>query len=379
MFRILYIVSDLRFCGPNKEVFDIIKNLNRDKFEPVVLTISQNPKDSMVKNLQEIGVTVKSLSLSRFMTFLQGKSYFQKALEQIKPDLIHSQNLRPDLLTSKTSYNVPKICTIRDFPQIQYRLEYGHIQGRIGALLHISSIRKLDKIIAVSNAVRTNLSDNFSLNNVEVIRNGIDGSFYSPVDTAQKIKLRNNLALPESGKIWICSGYISNRKNPLALILAWRKVFGNSNSNHLVFIGDGPLQEFCRQMSMQTQNIHLVGRVKNVVDYLNASDYYISASKAEGFPNAVLEAMGCGLPVVLSAISPHQEIIQINPAVGKLFGLESEEELTKAIQVMLDSNYLEASVACVEMIRDNLNTHRMSQQYQDVYNDLIAYKQKHSN
>jgi glycosyltransferase involved in cell wall biosynthesis len=379
MFRILYIVSDLRFCGPNKEVFDIIKNLNRDKFEPVVLTISQNPKDSMVKNLQEIGVTVKSLSLSRFMTFLQGKSYFQKALEQIKPDLIHSQNLRPDLLTSKTSYNVPKICTIRDFPQIQYRLEYGQIQGRIGALLHISSIRKLDKIIAVSNAVRTNLSNNFSLSNLEVIRNGVDVSFYSPVNTSQKMKLRTNLALPESGKIWICSGYLSHRKNPLALILAWRKIFGNSNSNHLVFIGDGPLQEFCRQMSIQTQNIHLVGRVKNVADYLNASDYYISASKAEGFPNSVLEAMACGLPVVLSSISPHQEIVQINPAVGKLFGLESKEELTTAIQVMLDSNYLEASVACIELIRDNLNAHKTSQQYQDVYNDLIAYKQKHSN
>ena len=193
------------------------------------------------------------------------------------------------------------------------------------------------------------------------------------------MKLRNHLSLPESGKIWISSGYLSHRKNPLALISAWKKLFGNSNSNHLVFIGDGPLQEFCRQMSMQTQNIHLVGRVKNVADYLNASDYYISASKAEGFPNAVLEAMGCGLPVVLSAISPHKEIIQINPAVGKLFGLESEEKLTTAIQVMLDSNYLEASVACTEMIRDNLNTHRMSQQYQDLYSDIIAYNPKHSN
>jgi glycosyltransferase involved in cell wall biosynthesis len=371
MFRILYIVSDLRFCGPNKEVFDIIKNLNRDKFEPVVLTISQNPKDSMVKNFQEIGVTVKSLSLSRFMTFLQGKSYFNKALEQIKPDLIHSQNLRPDLLTSKTFYDVPKICTIRGIFPYHYKIDHGQLLGEFMTFLHMNSIHRLDRVIAVSHAVEENLCENFSLRNVEVIRNGVDTSFYSPVPKSQKMKLRNHLSLPESGKIWISSGYLSSRKNPLALISAWKKLFGNSNSNHLVFIGDGPLQEFCRQASMQTQNIHLVGRVKNVVDYLNASDYYISASKAEGFPNAVLEAMGCGLPVVLSAISPHKEIIQINPAVGKLFGLESEEKLTTAIQVMLDSNYLEASVACTEMIRDNLNTHRMSQQYQDIYDSLM--------
>lgn len=372
MFRILYIVSDLRFCGPNKEVFDIIKNLNRDKFEPVVLTISQNPKDSMVKNLQEIGVTVKSLSLSRFMTFLQGKSYFQKALEQIKPDLIHSQNLRPDLLTSKTFYDVPKICTIRGiFPQ-HYKIDHGQLLGEFMTFLHMNSIYRLDKVIAVSHAVGKNLCENFSLRNVEVIRNGVDTSFYSPVTKSQKMKLRNNLALPESAKIWISSGHLSSRKNPLALILAWRKVFGNSNSNHLVFIGNGPLQESCRKMCIEAQNIHLVGHIKNVVDYLNASDYYISASKAEGFPNAVLEAMACGLPVVLSSISPHQEIVQINPAVGKLFGLESEEELTTAIQLMLDSNYLEASVACIELIRDNLNAHKTSQQYQDIYDGLMA-------
>ncbi|XHR85600.1 MAG: glycosyltransferase family 4 protein [Gloeotrichia echinulata GP01] len=372
MFRILYIVSDLRFCGPNKEVFDIIKNLNRDKFEPVVLTISQNPKDSMVKNFQEIGVTVKSLYLSRFMTFLQGKSYFQNALEQIKPDIIHTQNLRPDLLTSKTFYDVPKICTIRGiFPQ-HYKIDHGRLLGEFMTFLHMNSIRRLDKVIAVSHAVGKNLCETFSLPNVEVIRNGVDTSLYLPVTKSQKMKLRNNLALPESAKVWISSGHLSSRKNPLALILAWRKVFGNSNSNHLVFIGNGPLQESCRQMCMQTQNIHLVGHVKNVADYLNASDYYISASKAEGFPNAVLEAMACGLPVVLSAISPHQEIIQINPAVGKLFGLEGEEELTTAIQVMLDSNYLEASVACIELIRDNLNAHKTSQQYQDIYDGLLV-------
>lgn len=49
------------------------------------------------------------------------------------------------------------------------------------------------------------------------------------------------------------------------------------------------------------------------------SDIMISASLAEGLPNSVLEGLACGLPILFSDITPHQEIYYRDTAIENCF------------------------------------------------------------
>jgi glycosyltransferase involved in cell wall biosynthesis len=382
MHRILYVVPGLRPCGPNQQLIYLIKYLDVSKFEPFVLSISEISKgseESVSQSLKHIGVKVKSLSLPRLLTFTHGKQLLEKALEEIKPHLVHSQAFRADLLCSQITHithdksgDIPKISTVRQMFPEQYQLDYSRFVGQLMTSLHINALRKFDKIVPVSSAVGDNLHRSFSVNNIEVVKNGVDTALYSPVNDCQKNKLKENLMLPKSARIWVSTGFLSERKNPVALILAWQKIFYNNNHNHLVFLGAGPLEEYCRQICVETSNIHFVGYVENVSEYLKASDYYISASRGEGFPNSVLEAMACGLPVVLSDIPPHREIVEMDKKVGNLFELDNEKQLLSAINSMLASDTLLHSSACRSLVVEKLSAEAMSVQYQHIYTNLIS-------
>ena len=68
----------------------------------------------------------------------------------------------------------------------------------------------------------------------------------------------------------------------------------------------------------------LIGHVQ---EYLGASNYFISASLAEGLPNSVLEAMACGLPCILSNIPPHVEIHEMNKDSSLMFDIKDVKGL----------------------------------------------------
>jgi glycosyltransferase involved in cell wall biosynthesis/capsular polysaccharide biosynthesis protein len=88
----------------------------------------------------------------------------------------------------------------------------------------------------------------------------------------------------------------------------------------LVLVGDGELREGLEagsKLSTARNQIRITGLIPRdeVYRLLRVADVFISASKGEGLPVAVLEAMACGCPVVLSDIPPHREIAAVTPGV----------------------------------------------------------------
>jgi glycosyltransferase involved in cell wall biosynthesis len=91
------------------------------------------------------------------------------------------------------------------------------------------------------------------------------------------------------------------------------RLSGNPETR-LVIIGNGPERPPLARLSAQAgigERVEFTGEVdrQSVYERMLASDIFISASRVEGLPLAVMEAMACGLPVVLSDIPPHREIV----------------------------------------------------------------------
>lgn len=106
----------------------------------------------------------------------------------------------------------------------------------------------------------------------------------------------------------------------------------------LLILGEGELRaELTRQVELLHLNdlVLMPGRVNNPEDYLKQADLFVLSSRFEGFPNALLEAMACGLPVIsTNCPSGPEEIISHN-IDGILVENENDEALAKAMYELM--------------------------------------------
>lgn len=130
-------------------------------------------------------------------------------------------------------------------------------------------------------------------------------TIYNPINT-KKINLLKNekIKLPfqreKKQKIFVTVGRLDALKNISTIIKSFKDL---STKNILLIIGDGSekinLQNLIKKYNLDKQ-IFLLGKQKNVYKYLGIANYFIFASKAEGFPNVLVEAMTCRLPIITS-------------------------------------------------------------------------------
>jgi glycosyltransferase involved in cell wall biosynthesis len=83
-----------------------------------------------------------------------------------------------------------------------------------------------------------------------------------------------------------------------------------------------------------TNNIRFVGPSEDVLSLLKISDVYCLASRSEGFSNALLEAMACGLPCVATRVGGNPEAVADNQS-GFLVESEDPDTLADRIKTLL--------------------------------------------
>jgi glycosyltransferase involved in cell wall biosynthesis len=137
----------------------------------------------------------------------------------------------------------------------------------------------------------------------------------------------------------------------------------------LTLIGDGPDKhnvERAIQKHKLRGVVTLLGWVSRsaLVGELQRADCFLSLSRYEGMPNAMLEAMACGLPVIASKIAPHEELI-IDDVEGFLVDLDSDRGLEKVL-LRLSENPRQARLvganAC-EKVRRRFSWHASAKLY----------------
>lgn len=359
--KILYIVSTLRLCGPTNQLFYIIKYLDSQKFKPVILTLSPEPQKSLWSKFKALDIEIHSLNLSRLQGLFQG-GQIKAFVDKLQPDVIHSQGIRPDTLAAKYLDNYKTVATIRNYPDDDYGMKYGKVFGYYLARQHIGAFKKIKMPVACSATISEMLNKHGVKS--QVVCNGIDEDLYKPATPEEKNKLKQQLELPEF-KIMVSVGALIPRKQPDLIIRGF--LASTAKNTILLILGEGTLLEYCKEIANNSSNIQFRGQVSNVVDYLKVADYFVSASLSEGLPNSVIEALACGVPVCLSDIKPHQEILNLNRQAGVTFQVGNVEALTTQLDKLVNIQPESMSVAARYIVREHLNAKKMSAQYQDIY------------
>jgi len=194
--------------------------------------------------------------------------------------------------------------------------EAGAMKGRyfgLGTLI-AKMLRTVDAYVATTAEIEEGLmGEGIQKERINRITNFVDFSLFSPpkADTVKKA-LRRSLCCEDAPTVLFTGRFIP-RKGIGVLLEAWEKVVVEVPGAKLLMLGDGMLLPEMKEKAESlaiADSAQFLGHVDNVADFLRTADIYVFPSLQEGMPNALLEAMACGLPAIASRIGGVVDVIR---------------------------------------------------------------------
>ncbi len=223
-----------------------------------------------------------------------------------RPQIIHLQGLGAALLLC--IYRVLGFKIVARYGSYDYELEkWGPVSSYFWRLCEWQ-LRWAHAIVAVTEALKDRLVAKEMGDHVHIIPNAIDGGAGYNVDADE---LLGRLGL-ERGRFFLSVGRVTDQKNFIRLAEGFHKA-KDAFDGPIKLIIVGGLEERAyveRLRGVLSDDIVLSGRLSRSTIYELHKHCigYVSASIAEGHSNAILEAIGCETPLVLSDISPNRDL-----------------------------------------------------------------------
>lgn len=371
----------LRRCvnkGPVHQTFNILNNIDFKRVEPVFLTIKKEDiNDSIYAEFEGLkGVDIHFVEGTRrdlLLGIIFGRGKIIASIIAQKPDVIHTTGILVDLIGYRAAkrLKIRQIATIRNYVFDDYLKKFGNIRGTLVALIHWKMMKRLKSRCSFICCSKS-LADKYNeANGIEMryIRNGVDLKRFDPSRLSSKEECRKQLGIGADWFIFITVAQVIDRKNIGETIEAIPSEV-NCKKAFFVLVGDGSGLKALKQKYVEAKNILFVGKQTNVEQWLRAADVFVSSSESEGLPNAVIEAMAMGVPVVLSDIPQHKEIIDLDNTVGYLYALHDVADLREKMMRFDTSSIRSMGESGRRLAAGVLSDCRMSTEYQELYWEL---------
>lgn len=356
MIKILYVINYIENGGPSRVVMNLIRKIDKKRFDITLLTLKDKNNDTLIKELESEGICVKQLNYTSNSSIIKNVRTIIDNINSISPEIIHSHGLIPDLLVSTNRIKCYKITTIHNNMYEDYINSFGKIKGQLFIYIHQFCLKKIDRIVCCS---KTSYNSIKKLNlNSCYIRNGID-----IIKSTSYNDIRDKLGIPPNAVVYIYCGNLTYGKRILELINLLKD--NMTPNEYFLILGRGPLYDEVVKYSSNNNNIKVLGFKNNIIDYFNSSDVYVSNSVSEGFSISVIEALGSGLYLLLSDISSHKECFEIdkNIYIGEFFNSKNFTNKKKELNSKMKNNK--------EIIRNfqmkNLSCKSFVEQYENEY------------
>lgn len=189
---------------------------------------------------------------------------------------------------------------------------------------------------------------------------------YNPLELNGK----EGQALKTTKKNLIVSvGRLMPQKNQKMLIRAFHKVRMNFSTYQLIIFGEGDSREELEQLLEELELsdcVSLPGNCSNIYDEISFAKLFVISSDFEGMPNALVEAMGLGLPVLSTKVSGATDLI-IDGVNGELVDVGNEAQLADRMMAILRDENLQNSYGKNAMkVCDNLNNKRIAEKWMEL-------------
>ena len=241
--------------------------------------------------------------------------------------------------------------------------------------------RGSSRIVFVSDRLREHFvrKYRFSEKKSVTIYNGVDTSVFKPV---KDDSLRKELGLGPETLLIGAVGNIRPAKGYEYLIKAARLVCDKRSDCKFVIAGEGSGPLYVRLLALRRslnllEDVVFLGFRRDAWTIFNNLDVFVLPSVSEGFSISTIEAMACGVPVVVTRSGGPEEIVQAE-GDGLTAQPENERELAESLLAILDDKLLREKLAenSWRRVESKFSNASMLRHYGSLYSELIAMLKK---
>ena len=337
--NLFIVVNSLAGGGAERVALTLCNEFSRRGSSVTLISLSQITHYA----LDELAPDVKILFLSQ-KSLVRGGIALGRIIGTQQPTHVLSMMREPSIFLSLFRIRKRERWIFREASPLNALLRKPRWKQLIyRGLLKLAYVRA-DVVIANSEGTASSISQLYALGGkLRVVYNPIPVP--SVVDGKRAFEnLNEDYKL---GKTFISVGRLDRVKGFDILIEAFAKLVANVPACKLFIVGQGPLEEELRDQISRlkiTQNVTLTGWVTDLASYYSKSDVYVSASRYEGFGNAIVEAMGFGcFPLISSCPGGSTEIIEAE-SHGRIFEAESVESLAHWLGAVCEMSHDRQSV-----------------------------------
>lgn len=336
--KVLHIITLSTWGGAQQSCYDIVSNLDRNKFD---VEVACAPGGELVDRLREQKIAIHQISsLKRNISPINDlKALFilYRLVRSKRYNIVHCHSSKAGFVGRVAAWlaRTPKIYfTVHgwDFYNME---EYGRIQYVI-IFLEKMVARLTEKLICVSeNDKKQGLKKRITTEDkLIVIHNGID---WKP--TGVHGILRKEIGANELDVIFGMVARLAYPKKPMLFLEAARQVVQARKQAKFIVIGEGPFYDECKKIIEKNyleEYAFMLGFRKDVRRLLTDMDAFVLCSQFEGLPITVIEAMFAGLPIITTDVGGIKELVQ-NERNGFLIQPNRAEDLAERMIYLIDS------------------------------------------
>jgi glycosyltransferase involved in cell wall biosynthesis len=360
-------LSDLKVCfiagtlgqgGAERQLFCILDVLRQNGAQPRLLSLTQG--EFWEERIRELGVPItwvgqsgsKLARLRRIIT----------ETRRHRPDVLQSQHFFTNLYTVAAArmLNIPEIGAIRSDGINDVRSN--------GRVLGSMSLR-MPKLIAVNSrtALRNAISLGVPPGRLQFLPNVVDTEHFNPLLRTESNKVRlvtvGRLVAPKRVDRFLSVLARVKRETAVALTAT--------------IVGDGTdrkeLERQAVDLGLGPETLRFAGTVADVASAYNDADIFVLTSDHEGTPNALLEAMASGLPVVATRVGGVPELVR-NGETGYLADPQNESEMVRGLISLIQDRGLRIALGhnAREYVAQNHSTIGLTDGLKAIYSVALS-------
>jgi len=300
--------------------------------------------------------------------------YTKKIVEEFKPDIIHIHGIGE----SSKSYidlcndlNIPYVVTLHGLIGLDDSVLASKFNKELEKRFLQESEEKNIPVTVISSGIKKRIIKNYGLKsgeNIKVITNGTNVN----LEVHSSINVRKTYNIPNSNKIIVCLGNISENKNQIQIVEAINSLPKEiSRRITVLFLGNdglnGMLEKRVKELNLE-KNFVFCGFVEKqeIPSYFKEADLNVVASLNEGFGLSMIEGFVYGVPTVtFSDLDAIEDIY--NDKAMMLVHERNQEALAESIQKALKKDW---DKKWIKDYSKQFSLDKMAQKYHRLYIEI---------
>lgn len=319
--KILQVINSLKIGGAE----NIVKTLALgSRHQMVFLILADKLNNQYEKELNAKKIKIYSLGSGKFFSF-KTQLKILKIIKMVNPTIIHSHLdglayifFPAKLLGKKIIHTIHS--------------EHENLKDIRKKTIYFLAYHSGVVPVGVSERIRKQTDKIFKLKTAICINNGVNIRKLTKKFNQHEIRRRYNL--PDNKNIMLNISNLKPVKNQLQLIKNFSKLLKVKKNLFLLIIGEGELKSkllnSARSLKLNQDNFRIISNCSDPALLLKSSDYFILASKSEGLPLVILEAMAAKLPIISTPSGGVKEII-VHKKNGFIVKNTNSKEILEAI------------------------------------------------